>query len=25
MCPECGTRSRRRHGWHNRRLQDLPV
>ncbi|WP_349963490.1 transposase family protein [Rhizobium sp. ZPR3] len=25
MCPDCGRRSRHRHCWHNRRLQDLPV
>ncbi|CAN7726668.1 MULTISPECIES: ISL3 family transposase [Ensifer] len=25
ICPDCGTQSRHRHGWHNRRLQDLPV
>jgi transposase len=25
VCPHCGTRSRYRHGWHNRSLQDLPV
>jgi len=25
ICPDCGRRSRHRHGWHNRRLQDLPV
>jgi hypothetical protein len=25
ICPDCGARSRHRHGWHNRRLQDLPV
>ncbi|WP_245425500.1 transposase family protein [Phyllobacterium brassicacearum] len=25
VCPDCGTRSRYRHGWHNRSLQDLPV
>ena len=25
ICPDCGTRSRYRHGWHNRRLQGLPV
>lgn len=25
ICPDCGTRSRHWHGWHNRRLQDLPV
>jgi transposase len=24
-CPGCGDRSTRRHGWHKRRLQDLPV
>lgn len=23
--PDCGTRSRHRHGWHNRCLQDSPV
>lgn len=25
ICPDCGMRSLHRHGWHNRRLQDLPV
>ncbi|MEI3856323.1 MULTISPECIES: transposase family protein [unclassified Ensifer] len=25
ICPDCGTQSRHRHGWHNRRLKDLPV
>lgn len=25
ICPDCGRQSRHRHGWHNRRLQDLPV
>ncbi|MDX0567968.1 ISL3 family transposase [Sinorhizobium medicae] len=25
ICPYCGTRSRHRHGSHNRRLLDLPV
>ncbi|MDX1103932.1 ISL3 family transposase, partial [Sinorhizobium medicae] len=25
ICPDCGARSRHRHGSHNRRLQDLPV
>jgi transposase len=25
ICPDCGTRSQHRHGWHHRRLQDLPV
>jgi len=25
ICPDCGTRSPHWHGWHNRRLQDLPV
>ena len=25
ICPDCGTRSRYRHGWHNRRLQGLPA
>jgi len=26
ICPDCGHRSRRRrHGWYDRRLQDLPV
>lgn len=25
ICLDCGTQSRHRHGWHNRRLQDLPV
>jgi zinc-finger of transposase IS204/IS1001/IS1096/IS1165 len=24
-CPGCGDRSTRRHGWHQRDLQDLPV
>ncbi|WP_435657183.1 transposase family protein [Brucella pituitosa] len=25
MCPNCGARSRRRHGWWHRRLHDYPV
>ncbi|WP_352653342.1 transposase family protein [Mesorhizobium sp. M0659] len=25
ICPGCGMRSRRRHGWHHRRLQDYPA
>jgi hypothetical protein len=25
ICPDCGARSQHRHGWHHRRLQDLPV
>ena len=25
ICPDCGMRSRHRHGWHNRCLRDLPV
>jgi len=25
ICPDCGRRSRRRHGWFSRSLQDLPV
>ena len=25
ICPDCRVRSRYRHGWHNRCLQDLPV
>lgn len=25
ICPGCGKRSRSRHGWRDRRLQDLPV
>ena len=25
FCPGCGDRSTRRHGWHSRDLQDLPV
>ncbi|WP_245269041.1 ISL3 family transposase [Mesorhizobium sp. WSM2561] len=25
ICPDCGRRSRSRHGWSNRSLQDLPV
>ncbi|SCB42712.1 Transposase [Rhizobium miluonense] len=25
VCPECGVKSRHRHGWHKRCLQDLPV
>lgn len=25
ICPDCGRRSRNRHGWSNRSLQDLPV
>jgi transposase len=24
-CLDCGERSKSRHRWHNRRLQDLPV
>ncbi|MGC9957573.1 transposase family protein, partial [Roseiarcus sp.] len=24
-CPGCGDRSTRRHGWHKRDVQDLPV
>ena len=24
-CPACGKRSTSRHGWHERRLQDLPA
>ncbi|WP_425515977.1 transposase family protein [Rhizobium changzhiense] len=25
ICQDCGTRSQHRHGWHHRRLRDLPV
>ena len=25
ICPECGQRTRNRHGWSDRSLQDLPV
>ena len=25
ICPSCGKRSRHRHGWRHRRLQDLPA
>jgi hypothetical protein len=25
ICPDCGGRSQRPHGWRNRHLQDLPV
>lgn len=25
VCPDCGARSTRRHGWHVRHLQDLPA
>ncbi|WP_425373890.1 transposase family protein [Methylocystis hirsuta] len=25
VCPDCGKRSTRRHGWHERHLQDLPA
>ncbi|MEP3329805.1 transposase family protein, partial [Sedimentitalea sp.] len=25
ICPGCGSRSRRRHGWRRRRLQDFPA
>ncbi|WP_322883392.1 ISL3 family transposase (plasmid) [Sinorhizobium medicae] len=25
ICPDCGQRTRHRHGWSNRSLQDLPV
>ncbi len=25
VCPDCGRRSARRHGWHERHLQDLPA
>lgn len=25
ICPDCGLRSRRRHGWGRRRLQDFPA
>ena len=25
ICPDCGQRTRNRHGWSNRSLQDLPV
>lgn len=25
ICPGCGKRSRRRHGWRHRRLQDYPA
>lgn len=25
ICPDCGLHSRRRHGWRQRRLQDLPA
>ena len=25
ICPDCGRRTRNRHGWSNRSLQDLPV
>jgi hypothetical protein len=25
VCPNCGTQSLHRHGWHERRLQDLPA
>ncbi|MDX8540752.1 transposase family protein [Mesorhizobium abyssinicae] len=25
ICPDCGRRTRNRHGWFNRSLQDLPV
>jgi len=25
ICPDCGRRSRSRHGWSHRHLQDLPV
>ncbi|MDE3768699.1 ISL3 family transposase [Sinorhizobium meliloti] len=25
ICPDCGLRTRNRHGWSNRSLQDLPV
>lgn len=25
ICPDCNTRSRHRHGWRNRTLQDLPA
>ncbi|MGX9353480.1 transposase family protein (plasmid) [Shimia sp. W99] len=25
ICPDCGSRSRRRHGWRRRRIQDFPA
>ena len=25
VCPDCGKQSERRHGWHERHLQDLPA
>jgi hypothetical protein len=25
VCPDCGKPSERRHGWHERHLQDLPA
>jgi transposase len=25
ICPDCGKQSERRHGWHERHLQDLPA
>ena len=25
VCPDCGKRSKRRYGWHERHLQDLPA
>jgi len=25
VCPDCGTQSSHRHGWHERHLQDLPA
>lgn len=25
ICPDCGRRSRSRHGWSNRSLEDLPA
>jgi transposase len=25
VCPDCGRQSERRHGWHERHLQDLPA
>lgn len=25
ICPDCGSQSQRRHGWRQRRLQDLPA
>ena len=25
VCPDCGRQSFHRHGWHERRLQDLPA